>query len=56
MKKTKVLDIFNADKKYFIKINIESNTPEIWKRIQFLEINGSPSMIFTQPTCLAFAI
>ena len=31
-KKTKVLDIFNTNKKYFIKINIESSPPEIWIR------------------------
>ena len=34
-KKTKVLDIFNMDKKYFRKINIESSPPEIWIRIRF---------------------
>jgi hypothetical protein len=44
-KKTKVLDIFDTDKKYFIKINIESSPPEIWIRIRFLEINGSPSLV-----------
>ena len=43
--KTKVLDIFNADKKCFIKINVESGPPEIWMRIRFLEISGSPSLI-----------
>ena len=34
-KKTKVLDIFNTDKKCFMKINIESSPPEIWIRIRF---------------------
>ena len=43
-KKTKVLDIFNMDKKCFMKINIESSPPEIWIRIRFLEISGSPSL------------
>ena len=42
-KKTKVLDIFNTNKKCFIKINIESSPPEIW--IRFLEINGSPLLV-----------
>ena len=42
LKKTKVLDIFNTDKKCFMKINIESSPLEIWIRIRFLEINGSP--------------
>ena len=37
LKKTKVLDIFNADKKCIMKINIESNPQEIWLRIHFLE-------------------
>ena len=32
--KTKTLDIFNTDKKCFIKINIESSPPEIWIRIR----------------------
>ena len=27
-----------------MKINIESSPPEIWIRIRFLEINGSPSL------------
>ena len=40
-----VLGIFNTDKKYLIKISIESSPPEIWIRIRFLEINGSPSLI-----------
>ena len=43
-KKTKVLDIFNTDKKCFIRINIESSPPKIWIRIRFLQINGSPSL------------
>ena len=44
-KKTlKVLDIFITDKKCFMKINKESSLSEIWKRIRFLEINGSPSL------------
>ena len=43
-KKKKVLDILKTDKKCFIKINIESSPPEIWIRIRFLEINGSPSL------------
>ena len=42
-KKSKVLDISNTDKKCKI-INIESSRPEIWIRIRFLEINGSPSL------------
>ena len=45
--KTKVLDIFNTDKKCFMKINIESSPPEIWIRIRFLEINGSPSLVYS---------
>ena len=44
-KKTKVLDIFNTDKKWFMKINIEQSPPEIWIRIRFLEINGSLSLL-----------
>ena len=28
-KKTKVLDIFNTDKKYFIRINVKSSPQEI---------------------------
>ena len=43
-KKTKVLDIFNTDKKCFMQINIESSPSEIWIRIRFLEINGSQSL------------
>jgi hypothetical protein len=46
-KKTKVLDFFNTDKKCFLNINIESSPPEIWIRIRFLEINGSPSLLAT---------
>jgi hypothetical protein len=47
-KKTKVLDIFNTDKKCFMKINIETSPLEIWIRIRFLEINGSPSLNIIQ--------
>ena len=43
-KKTKVLDIFNTDKKCLTKNNIELSSQEIWIRIRFLEINGSPSL------------
>ena len=43
-KKTRILDIFNTDKKCFIKISIESSPREILIRIRFLEINGSPSL------------
>jgi hypothetical protein len=54
-KKTKVLDILNTNKICFIKINIELSPPEIWIRIHFLEINGSPSLIiicdFTEMVC-----
>ena len=46
-KKTKVLDIFDTDKKYFMKINIESNPPEIWIRIRFHNGSGSPSLFMT---------
>ena len=35
------------DKKCFMKINIELSPPEIWIRIRFLEINGSPSLVST---------
>ena len=42
-KKTKVLDIFNTDKKYFKQITIESSPQEIW--IRFLEINGFASLV-----------
>ena len=45
-KKTKVLDIFNTDNKCFFKNNIESSPQEIWIRIRFLEINGSPSLLW----------
>ena len=44
-KKTKVLDIFDTDKKCLMKINIESSPPELWIMIRFLEINGSPSLL-----------
>ena len=43
-KKTKILEIFNADKICIIKINLESRPQEIWIRVRFLEINGSPSL------------
>ena len=43
--KTKVLDSFNADKKCLMKINVELGPPEIWMRIRFLEISGSPSLV-----------
>ena len=33
------------NEKCFVKINIESSPPEIWIRIRFLEINGSPSLL-----------
>ena len=46
-KKTKFLDIFNTDKNNFIKNNIEASPREIWIRIRFLEICGSPSLIRT---------
>ena len=48
LKKEKVLYIFNTDKKCFIKMNIELSLPEIWIRIRFLEINGSPSLLIRQ--------
>ena len=48
-KNTKVLDIFNTDKKSFIKINIESSRTEILIRIRFLEINESQSLIKAIP-------
>jgi hypothetical protein len=41
-KKTTVLYIFNTDEKCSIKNNIELSLEEIWIRIHFLEINGSP--------------
>ena len=44
-KKTKFLDIFNTDKNNFIKNNIEASPREIWIRIRFLEICGSPSLV-----------
>ena len=31
-KKAKVSDIFNKNRKYFMKINIEPSPPEIWIR------------------------
>ena len=37
--KTKVLNIFDANKKCFIKIYIKSSPQEIWIRIRFLEID-----------------
>ena len=43
-KKTKVLDIFNTRKKYFMKINIESSPPEKWIRIRFHNEFGSPTL------------
>ena len=46
-KKTKISDIFNTNKKYFIKNNIKSSPQEIWIRIHFLELNGSPSLTKT---------
>ena len=45
-KKTKVLDILNTDEKCIKKINIESSPSEIWIRIRFPEINGSPSLLY----------
>ena len=51
-KKTKVLDIFNTDKKCLIENNIELRPQEIWIRIRFLGINGSPSLpINTSKSC-----
>ena len=44
-KKKRVLGILNTVKKGFMKINIESSPQEIWIRIRFLAINGSPSLI-----------
>jgi hypothetical protein len=43
-KKTKVLDIFNTDRKKSIENNIELSPQEIWIRTRYLEINGSPSL------------
>ena len=54
--KTKVLDIFNKDKKCLIKNNIESSPQEIWIRIRFLEINGSPSLELAKSNGNFFAI
>ena len=42
---TKDFDIFNKDKKCFIKINVESSPHGIGIRICFLENNGSPSLV-----------
>jgi len=36
------------DKKLLIKFNTESSPQEIWIRIFFLEINGSPSLILSR--------
>ena len=55
-KKIKILDIFNTDIKWFKKINIESSPPEIWIRIHFLEINGSPSLLITQEIMMLFKL
>ena len=41
----KILDIFNTDKKCFMKINIESSPPELWIRIRLHNGSGSPSLI-----------
>ena len=46
-KKTKFLDIFDTNKKCVMKITIESSPTDIWIRIRFLEINGSPSLNMT---------
>ena len=43
---TRVFDIFNMDKKCFELINVELSPQEIWVRICFLQINGSPSLIY----------
>ena len=45
-KKTIVLDIFDKDKKCFMKINIETRPPEIWIWIRFHNGIGSPSLLF----------
>ncbi len=45
--KTKVLDIFDTDKKCFMQVNLKSSPPEIWIRIRFLEINRSPSLVYS---------
>ena len=44
LKKKKALDIFNTDKKCFLKINIETSPPEIWKRIRFHNGSGFQSL------------
>ena len=46
LKKTKALDIFNTNKKCFIKIDIESSPPEILIRICYHNGSGCPSLIF----------
>ena len=46
-KNTKVLDIFNLDKKCFMRINIESSPSEIWIKIHFHNGSGSPSLLFS---------
>ena len=46
-KKEKVLDFYNTYKKCCIKNNIESSLQEIWIRIRFLKINGSPSLVIS---------
>ena len=50
-KKTKVLDILNTAKNVVLKL-IQSSPPEIWIRIRFLEINGSPSLIQSVLYCI----
>ena len=49
LKKTKVLYIFNTDKKCSMKNKniIESSPPEIWIRIRFIEIIRSPLLIIS---------
>ena len=49
-KKTKVLDIFHTEKKYFIRINLESSSQEIWIRIGFLEEKKPDPHHCLQPT------
>ena len=46
-KKIFFLDIFNTEKNVIIQNNIESSPQEIWIRICFLKINGSPSLDIT---------
>ena len=43
-KKSFLLGISNTDKKCLTKKNVESSPQEIWTRIHFLEISGSPSL------------